>query len=405
MAGSVLVPVVATWSIIPTEPDGSRVEDPLSRWTRLELVERTNIPDTWVVQGPADVLASFQPGGGCILTRDDAQVTSGVVSSIRRSRRVEEVNGSAALVERAEVGFTSHLLHLGGRIVYPTPTQALSTTPSTFPDAYDTQTGAIEDLILHYVSLAMGTPALATRELARLRLPTSLGRGGTTTVTGRVDNVGTLVQSLAEAGGLRVTVQHVEDATGAWLDLGIAPVADVSSDVRFGDQDSTALGLVTTYDYELSRPTTTKAIVGGSGDLADRVFTEHVDADAEALWNMSAETLVNQTQTAEAAEMERAALEALASGAQPAKVAFTVALGAALVPRVDFQVGDIVGYDLPGLGPDSDVVREMRTVVSAQSDQPTETVELVVGTPDAPKSRSQKLTAQALRRVEIMERS
>ncbi len=393
-------PSVADWLIWPREPDLGRAFDPLSGWTQLVLVERHNSPSTWVVTAPTAQMAAFTAGSGCILDRDGVQIASGQATSVEWDQETDTVT----------VAFASDLVRLGWRIVQPDPAAQLTAAISKFTAAYDLRTGPIEDLILGYTRSNLGDLALPSRQETRLRTPASLGRGGTTQVSARLDNLGVLVQSLAEAGNLRVDIAHAEDADGSWLDMTVEPVADLSDDVRFGDKDSTATGLVRNAQYGLMLPTTTRAVVALGGDLADREFLQLINASAEALWAAAVETVVDQrsidpTSLEKLAEATRAGQEALAVGAEPRKISFESVLGPDLEYRQDVRVGDIVGYDLPGLAPASDKIREATTTVSVESGQATERVQVVVGTPDAPTSRTQQQTARALRSINQIQRS
>jgi hypothetical protein len=392
--------VVSDWTIHPRNPDLTRTFDPVSGWQSLTLVERLNSPDTWAVTAPTNSMAAFVAGSGCILDRDGVQVASGQATSMEWDQEADTLT----------VSFASDLLRLGWRIVYPDPTVELTAAISKFPAAHDVRSGTVEDLILGYTRSNLGDLALASRQQARLRFPASLGRGGTTQVTARLDNLGVLVQSLAEAGNLRVTVGHVEESTGPWLDLNIAPVADLSDDVRFGSTGSTATGLIRDAKYSLFIPTTTRAIVAAGGDLADREFLQLINSAAETLWSASVEAVVDQRQVdpesaEKLAEMTRAGQEALAAGAEPRKVSFTSVLGPDLAYRRDVNVGDVVGYDLPGLDPAEDKIRQATTTVQVEPGKATERVSVVVGTPDAPASRDQQQTARALRAVTAIQRS
>lgn len=394
------------WLIHPREKNLARIQDPVVGWNQLNLVERYLTPDTWMVSGPPSALAIFQPGMGCILQRDDKQVTSGQVTNIQRGS--ETVNGRA--MEKMMVTFASDLAPLGGRIIFPDPAHNLTTSISKFLSSYDLRAGAVETLILGYIRSHIGNLAQLDRRLDRLRIPASLNRGGTTQVSGRLDNLGVLVKDLAEAGNLRVQITHTEDGTGSWLDIVITEVADLSANVRFGTADTMSTGLITDWNYEIGAPTTTRAIVAGGGELADREFLQIDSLPAEALWGMVTETLIDQRQVApesadKLSELTRAANEALTEGAGPVKVEFTPILGPDLEYRRDVQIGDIVGYDLPGLEPAKDKIREATTVVSVTDNEPTETVSVVVGTPEATASRDQRQIARSLREINIIKRS
>lgn len=400
-------PAPSEWAIIPRNGDLSRGPDPVSNWTSLKLVERHLLPDTWSITAPSAEMTAFQPKTGCILMRGTQQVTSGKLTNLQRGRS-SGTNGFT--VDTTTATFSSDLLLLGHRIVTPAPTFSMPVnTLFKFPAAYDLRTGPIETLIIGYVRSHAGDLAVVDRRIARLRLPASQGRGGSTQVSGRFDHLGVLVQTLAEAGNLRVRIVHTEDGGGAWMDLVIEPVSDLSADVRFGTAESASSGIITDWDYEIGMPTTTRAIVAGGGELADRDVLQRRLTATETLWGISAETLIDQrhidpTSTDKLAELTRGGDEALQENAGPVKVSFTPALGPDLQYRRDVRVGDIVGYDLPGLDPAKDKIREATTVVTVAPGQQTETVSVVVGTPDAPTTRTQQQTARALRAINVIQR-
>lgn len=398
--------MTADWSIAPREPDLTRLYDPLSRWTHLDLVERYNVHDSWTITGPPDVMSVFRPGSGCILDRNGEQVASGQVSGIQRG--ATKVDGR--VVESFTVSFVGDLKLVGDRIVFPTPSHNLTADISYFSDAHDLRTGAIETLIIGYIRSHAGDLAQVDRRIPRLRIPTSLGRGGTTQVSARLDNLGVLATSLAEAGNLRIRVVHTEDSGGSWLELMIDDVQDVSDNVRFGTAGSTAAGIIDEWSYEIGMPTTTRAIIAGGGELTARDFLQIDDIAAETLWRYPVERMIDQRHIApdsanKLAELTRSAEEALEEGAGMVKVAFEPILGPDLEYRRDVRVGDIVGYDLPGLDPAQDKIREAKTVVRVNGGEPTESVSVVVGTPDAPQSRSQQQTTKALREISVIQRS
>lgn len=396
--------MVAAWSIVPRDADLGRTLDPVSSWSSLTLVERYGPPDTWVLTGPSSALGVFGPGMGCILDRDGEQVTSGQVSSVNRTAAVDPDTGRFEDV--MTVAFVSDGDDLWSRLIYPDPTDALGTTPETMAVAHDRRTGTREALILAYIAANLGPAAsITSRRLASLVLPSSLGRGGTTTVTARMTSLGDTVAKLAEAAGLRVTIRHDESTGTPRLLLAIEDVPDVSANVRFGLAESSATGLVTGWSYSMERPALTDAIVAGGGDGTARLFARHADAGALSLWGRRREAYIDQRQTAETDELTAAGEEALADGATPVATSFTVADSTDVQYRRDYGVGYKVGVELPGL-PDAvsdGVVREVTTTVDSSGER----IEVVVGTPGATvnSTRQARRLARAQERLNLLERS
>ena len=392
------------WEIVPRDADLGRTLDPVTRWSSLDLVERYNIANTWVLSGPSSALRVFTPGMGCILDRDGDQITSGQVRSIYRRM---ETDDDGRVHDLTTLGFISDLDELGSRRAFPQPSKVLTSTPSKFTAAHDVRNGPIETVLLAYIAQNLGPAApVANRRQARLVLPASLGRGGTTTVSARMDDLARLVHDLGEAGRLRVDVQHDESTGTPRLLLTVSEVPDVSADVRFGFGESPATGTIASWSYKLEAPELTRAIVFSAGELEARDAAQFVDAEAEALWGRAREGLVDQRQTDDVAEVTRAGTEALAEGATPVTVEFTVADGPDIKARRDYDVGYKVGVELPDLPEEvsDNVVRELATEVRPNA---REKVSLVVGTPGAT-SQSTKQAARlnrALRKIALLERS
>ncbi|WP_286218158.1 Gp37-like protein [Paraoerskovia sediminicola] len=375
----------------------------MSQWTSLTLVERFNQPDSWTLTGPSSALSVFEAGMGCILDRDGEQVTSGQVKTLQRSAQVDEDTG--AVEDVMTVAFESDLGDVYSRRTYQDPTDEITTT-ETFDVAYDKRTGAAEDLILGYIAsnLAPAAP-IAGRRLTSLALPISLGRGGTQTVSARMDDLGDLVAPLAEAANLHITIRHDESTGTPRLLVVLEDVPDVSADVRFGPVNSAATGLVTGWGYTLERPAVTDVIVAAGGEGVARLYARYADPAARTLWGRRREGFIDQRQTDDIDEIAAAGEEALEDGATPVTTWFTVADSADVQYRRDYGVGYRVGVELPGL-PDAvsdNVVREVTTTV----DPTSERVSMVVGTPGATvnSTKQAQRLARANARLNLIERS
>lgn len=394
-----------TWTIHPRNGDLTRSDDPVSDYTSLDLVERHNLPGTWVLEGPGDSLPMFTANTGCILYDGATQVISG---RVRVVERVHEYNDEGVLIDKTTVGFIEDSKPLWGRVCYPDPSHTITSTPSVFSVSHDTRTGAREDLILAYVAAHIGPAApITNRRLSGLVLPSSLARGGTTTRKARMDVLGDLVAELAEGAGLRVRVVHDESTGTPRLLLTIEAVQDVSANIVFGGPGvARATGFVSTFRYRLEDPEGTDAIAWSAGEEEARQATRLSDAAAISLWGYRSEVLVDQRQTDNADEITDALTERLEEGATPTSVEFTVAEGPDTKYRTDYKVGYRVGVEIPGLpGTVSDnTIREAHThIENGQPGLPS----LVIGTPGA-ESRSTKEAARLnrlLKRMAMIERS
>jgi hypothetical protein len=130
----------------------------------------------------------------------------------------------------------------------------------------------------------------------------------------------------------------------------------------------------------------------------------------ESKWGMVVEAVIDQRQVDplsanKMSELTRAGQEAHDEGAERIKVEFEPVLGPDLEYRRDVRVGDIVGYDLPGLDPAKEKIREATTAVSAEEGQATERVSVIVGSLDSMLSRSDQQQARALRTIDVIQRS
>lgn len=397
---------MSDWLIHPRDADLGRTLDPIQGWKQLELVERYNQPDAWVLTG-GESIDAFTPGMGAVLYRDGEFVSSG---QMREYDKVVGVDQTGRRTVQMTLGFVSDTDVLASRLCLQQPTKLLTSTPSTMSSVYDTRTGAREAIILGYINANLGPGAIASRRMAGLVVPASLGRGGTSRFTARTDNLALAVQSLAEAGRLRVRVVHDESTGTPRLLVVVEEVPDVSADVFFGPVESAAPGLFETWHFNYKQPVLTRGIVGAGGEKLDRLYAQVTDPAAEALWGRSREAYIDQRQTTDAGEIVDAANEALTDGATPTSVEFGVLDGPDAQYRVHYKVGSKVGLRLPGLpeGLADNVVREATTTVTATAaNTATETVKVLVGTGGAAANNTKQSRdiIRALRAVRTLERS
>nr|WP_252728378.1 siphovirus ReqiPepy6 Gp37-like family protein [Curtobacterium sp. WW7] len=373
-----------------------RVFDPVRFWSKLDVVERHNVlaavPGAWSVTARNEGLTGLlTAGNGVILFRGGVKIMSGPIVQIDRGAQESTVSG------------WSDLTQLAGRGILPDPAVPVASQTK----AYDNRSGPAETVLLGYTAANAGPTALPGRRIAKLRVPATQGRGKNVSVQGRFDQLLAVVADVAESGGLHVDILHSEDASGPYLEVVVRPVADLSGNVRFGTgNDFTGATIGDDWSYTLTRPTVTSAIVAGGGEGAARVLVERTSADAETTWGARVEQLIDQASTTNYDELVQAGDDALADGAEPVSISFTVADSVDVRYRRDWQVGDRVAVSLDGL-PLTDVVREVTTTVERSNGQATETITGVVGSRDASNwtTKTNKNVAKALRAIDRLQAS
>lgn len=396
-----------TWTIWPREADLSRLLDPISVYTKLTVVERhiSNGPGTWVLEGPSDSLSVFTPGMGCILFDGETFVASGQLQEPQRSY---EADDGGKMADTTTLGFIDDTDELWSRLAWPDPTHALTGVPSSFSTTYDTRTGPRETILLEYIAANLGPAApIISRRLAPLFLPTSLGRGGSTTYEARMETLGEIAGKLGEAGNFDVHIRHDEPAGVPRLTLVIEAVQDVSADIVFGSAEAArATGVVSSWHYSMAAPTTTDAILFSSGDLALREGSRFTDEAAVTRWSRRRETLIDQGYTDDLSVITDAGAKALEDGASPVEAVIQVSDAGDAIYRSTYHLGDRIGIEVPGLPLEiaSPRVREVvTTVIPKQKDQRV----IAVGGPGATSIEPPDAASltKAMRRVAKLERN
>lgn len=344
------------------------------------LVENFNLPDMLQVTGQASHLASLLvTGGGCTLEDDNGLRFSGPLTELT-------VNGDRT----ATATFASDLIWLWGRYCYPNP----AVTWALQDADYNVQTGAAETVALAFVNANAGPGALVARRVTGLTMPTTLGRGGTVKITARFDNLGQLVHDIAEAAGLRVTVLQ----SGSTLPMVITAPADLSATARYGSGDIGGPGVLSEdWSYTQQRPGGSVALVAGGGEGAARILRERADTGAVSLWGRI-ETFVDQRNTSDTGELDKAGDDQLASDATPVDIRATLPDVPTMRLITDVPIGSKVGLDLGDFYV-SDRLRQVTTTIAPEG----VTASGVVGSSDAGLTRDQKQflkLRKALRKVQ-----
>jgi hypothetical protein len=370
-----------------------RLAEPV-RFSQLSFVERYNQPDTAVVQGTVHDLAPvLVPGVGAVLYDGATQRGSGVVTDIQRTG-----DGTA------QVTLTGDLIRLYDRVCYPDPANPFIGQTRD----HDVRTGPAETVLLGFINANAGPAAIADRQVARLRLPPTLGRGASATVSARLDDLGPLVARLAERAGLRVRVVHTNPTSGAqgWVDVVVDDAPDLSVWARYGTPTSGGPGLLAPdWQYGITAPTATRVEVAAGGTGTARIFAEQGSPSTETLWGRRIERLVDQRQTTDTAEINQAGYDAMIEGMAPTTVTVKILDSRGAQIGTDVPVGSLVAATLDGLVV-KERVREVTTTVSVQSGQATVQVEPALGSIETTgQTQWQRQLTKVLRRLSVIERA
>ena len=353
------------WSLRRRVSD--RTQDIFAEFTSLTLVERYNLADTLQVTGNLSALRPF--------------ITKGYGCTLADSSGERRFNGYLTTVEASGLGtctltYTGDLGQLWDRFCYPDPAHAIASQSADT----DVRTGKQETVLLAYISANIGSGALTARRMAGLVVPATAGRGATVKNTARLDNLGTLVTTIAEAANLRLTIEQ----TGTALNLIVSDAPDLSASARFGAWDSGGPGVVAPdWSYTFTAPTVTDAVAAGAGDLSTRVFREIVSTGQEAAWGMRVEDLIDSSQTTDVTELDQAAQDAITGGSTPVQITATVLDSPGYVLGQDVPLGAKVSLDLGGWLV-IDRLRQLTTTIAQTDGAPTVSVVPVIGSADAP---------------------
>lgn len=320
----------------------------------LEVVARFNAAGTFRAScafTPDAWNALSAPRSGLVFYRYGAEVLSGI------TRMATLTAGSGDPAGTIEVTGVSDEAVLADTLVYPDP--AASGTAQTTVSHW-TATGPAETVILALVEAQLGPAALPERRVQDLVVAPSQGLGATVTAQIRYGSPDLLAEAarLALAGGdLGVRVR----SQGGQRTVQVYQPRDQAGRVRFGLD----LGNVEDFSYRLAAPSVTYAIAAGQGELAARLQRDYLTADPDDLLWDRREAYVDRRDTADLAELDTAAAEAVTAGAGSAQVSVTGIDSPVAAYGTDYDLGDKVTVHIgprghSALAEVTDLVREIR---------------------------------------------
>lgn len=352
----------------------------INDWSAV-LVERWNQPDTLQVTGTyANLWPLYQAAeggpdkldGGVTLNDSTGRRFSGVLSGFDEDNDTDTVT----------ITFDSDLARLWGRDVYPDPANAWNAQSLD----YDVHSGPAETVALAFITANAGTGAVAARQVTGLTVPASAGRGPTIKVTGRFDSLGQLLADIGTAAGLRFTVVQ----SGTSMSVQVVTCPDLTSTAKYGSSTSGGPGLLAAgAKVSVRRPDLTAALVAGGGLGAARVLRERTSSSAQSLWGRRIEQVVDQRQTSDTGELDKAGDDALAKGAQPVQIKAQIEDAEGLRLGTDVPLGALVTVNLRRRVI-HDRLQQVTTTITNVQGNATVSVQGVVGSAEAGLTRDQK---------------
>jgi hypothetical protein len=299
---------------------------------KFQAVLRLRNVGSWAITLPNDhhlVDDLRATGAGIVVTGPSGVVLSGPMTNATYTANAEHPDGDWVIQ-----GVDDSVI-LGERLAYPQPSNSDVTTQDT---EFDTQSGAAETVIYHYVDANIGPSASVARQIPELTLGTDLGRGNTVTVSARFDRIGELIGPIAEESGLGFDVVQ----NGGVLEFSVFVPTDRSAYVRM-DIDNNQL---TQTEYVYSAPVTTRAIVAGQGEGVNRTLIEATSTESlasETAWGRRVERFIDSRNGATVAALNQAGAEELAvNGTTLTKVSVTPTDDTTMQYGVDWNLGDKV---------------------------------------------------------------
>lgn len=344
--------------------------------------------DTAVVTTPLtpEAFELLQPSCGLELWRDGRQEFTGLVAELNA---VWDAESGERLLKASCVGDQQHL---ADRLVFPDPSRPAA--DQTVND-YWTFTGQASSAMLQLISDQAGPSCHIDRRVPNLVLSPDPSVGASRSWSGLFDSVMDQLTVMSVASGANLGVQ-VRPNDGSLITTIVAP-RNLAGTIRF----SADLGNLTGFDYRVGVPTVTHAISAGQGDLHARMRALVATSDPLAnMWGRQIWAYIDRRDTAEVAELQQAAEDALANGGPTVSLAVTLIDSEAATYGRDWDVGDLVTVHvgLPGqrsVATVSDVVREIKFDVDSSG---AEKIRPAIGSYDA-KAAVPTPTQQQLARV------
>lgn len=321
------------YTLLVTDQYLTVVGDPIVCWTQIDVTLRFNEPSSgmFIAPGYAWVRSQIAPGRRVVVVRDASILIAGPIEGWQYERSDDGDNAGDGTLT---VNFTDDLALIAARLTYPNP----ALTPSTQTTDNWTYTGNAELALRALVDGNAGPSALPARQIPQLVLGGIAGVGTSlTSQAERMEGLGAVLRRIAvNGGGLGFRTRQ----QGQQILFEVYQPTDLSGQVMFGF----GLGNLKYISYEVSAPTATAAIVGGQGEGADRFLLERVNDGGQQAWGRT-ETLVSRPGNDPTADLNAAGDEALAEGAEKARLPASTADTPAQMYGRDYGLGSKVSIE------------------------------------------------------------
>ncbi|MFB6392640.1 siphovirus ReqiPepy6 Gp37-like family protein [Polymorphospora lycopeni] len=361
-------------TLLVTDRNLNVVGDPIIGWTDLDVTLRFNEPASGNFSAPAylPLMQQIRGGGYRIIVIRDGQVfCAGPIE--KRGPEKWSVDGQDSNPGTITVSFSDDLALAVARATYPDPSQPATAQTSV---ARWTASGSAETILRSLFNLNAGPGALAARRVPKLVLGPVAGVGSNIVLGTRFEPLGDAARTAALAGGgLGFRTQQV----GQQVELQVYGPTDRSRSVRF----SRGLGNLREYEYDETAATVTAAIVGGKDEGTSRVIVERLNAAAIADgWRLEAfkDQRQSDDDAGDTTELDQAGDEALAEGAQTARLSAVTIDVPTQRYGVHYGLGDIVSIELTSGVEVTDVVRAVQLKATPETG---ELVSALIGSQEA----------------------
>lgn len=291
----------------------------------------------------------FQPFAGIVIERNGIEIISGPIINLSRQW---DINGDVLTLSGVDDN-----CWLKRRLASPDP----SSNGDYSTEAYDIQSGAAEAVMKRYVDYNGGPSALSQRQVPGLTLAPDQGQGSTITQSARFDDLLTLLQTIALAGGdLGFRVVQVDNA----LQFQVYTPENKTATIIF----SPALGNLRAFTYSETAPSANYVIVGGQGQGTARTFVERGDSASIAKWGRI-EDFEDRRDTSDATQMQQTITDTLSQDAEQNSLSITPVDTKAMTFGQDYSLGDKVSVVIVG---EDDKVDIQRVVSFLQAPQTVE---------------------------------